>query len=561
MGIGRTGFISMLLLSGAMLAQSIPVPLLNQPLVPTTVVPGSPGFTLTVNGTGFVSGSTVYWNGSPRTTTFVSGSQLTSEISAADVAVGSTALVTVVTAGSGTSNALSLGIALPKSVLSYSSNRFNPGSEPSSMALADLNNDGKQDLIVTNFAGGGAGASVSVFLTNGDGTFEPGITFGVEVQPRAVVAGDVNRDGKLDLIVANGAESSISVFLGNGDGTFQPGVDYNAAGEPLSLVVADFNEDGKLDVAIKDSGTSVAVLLGNGDGTFQSFKPYTVGNGNYGLAVGDFNADGHLDLASSNELDDSVSILLGNGDGTFQTASSLPAGGGPTWVSAADLNGDGKLDLAVANASNSGLGVSIFLGNGDGTFQPRTDYLAGGSPRSIAVGDLNGDGKLDLAVPSYGNGFSVLLGNGDGTFQAPLTYSIDTEFAVAADFNGDGLLDLAFTDSDGSGWITLQDPVVTLSPGNINFPPQKVGVTSAPASVVTTNTGVRRLTFKSVTIRGTNASDFSQRNNCSILAGGKSCTVLVAFTPSAKGPRSALLLISDDGGASPQKVALTGKGE
>ncbi len=561
MRIGLAFLASVLLLGSIVLAQSSPVPLVNQPLVPVTVALRSPGFTLTVNGTGFVAGSVVEWNGSPRTTTFVSGSQLTATISSADIAIASTALVTVVTSGSGTSNVLSLGITVPKSVLSYSSTQFNPGSEPSSMVLADLNNDGKQDLIVTNFAGGGAGATVSVFLSNGDGTFQPGIAFAVGQQPRAVVAGDFNRDGKIDLIVANGSESTISVFLGNGDGTFQPGVDYFADGEPLSLVVADFNEDGKLDVAVKDSGTTVAVLLGNGDGTFQNFKSYAVGNGNYGLGTGDLNADGHLDLASSNELDDSVSILIGNGDGTFQPASRLTAGGAPTWVSVADLNRDGKLDLAIANASNSGLGLSIFLGNGDGTFQPRTDYPAGGSPRSIAVGDLNGDGKLDLAAPSYGNTASVLLGNGDGTFQAPLTYSIDSEFVVAGDFNGDGLLDLAFTSSDGSAWITLQNPVVMLSTGSIDFGLQKVGTTSAPASVAITNAGVTPLTSKSITFGGTNADDFRQKNNCSVLAAGKSCNVLVSFTPGSKGPRSAFLIVSDKVAASQQKVVLTGKGE
>jgi hypothetical protein len=559
MRLSRGGFAALILMSGMLTAQSSPVPLVNQPLVPMTVAPRTPAFTLTVNGTGFVSGSTVYWNGSPRATTFVGRSQLTAAISATDASAASTALVRVVTAGSGSSNVLSLGITVPKSVLSFSSTSFNPGDEPSFIALADLDNDGKQDLIVTDFAGGGPGANVSVFISNGDGTFQAGIPFAVEEQPRAVAAGDFNQDGNLDLVVANGAEGSISVFLGNGDGTFQPGVDYSAAGGPLSLVVADFNGDGKLDIAVKNSGTSIAILLGNGDGTFQNPTSYTVGNGNFGLTAGDFNSDGFLDLACGNELDNSVSVLIGNGDGTFQPASTLAAGGAPTWVSAADFNGDGKLDLAVANASNNGLGISIFLGNGDGTFQPRTDYLAAGSPRSIAVGDLNGDGKLDLAVPSYGNSFSILLGNGDGTFETALFYSVDSEFAVAGDFNGDGLLDLALVDADGSGWITLQDPVVMLSTESIDFGPQKVG-TTGEASVVITNDGVKALTFNKITIKGTNASDFGQKNNCSVLAGGKSCTVLVAFTPGAKGLRSALLLISDDGGAVPQKVVLTGTG-
>jgi FG-GAP-like repeat/Abnormal spindle-like microcephaly-assoc'd, ASPM-SPD-2-Hydin/FG-GAP repeat len=553
-------FTSLALLCSVLLAQSNPVPFVNQPLVPMSAVPGSSAFTLTVNGTDFVSGSIVNWNGSPRTTTFVGKSQLKAAISASDVASAGTASVTVISPGSGTSNSMAFGIAVAKLGFSYGTSSFNPGDEPSFLALGDLNNDGKQDLIVTDFAGGGAGATVSILISNGDGTFQTASVFGVEEQPRAAIVGDFNQDGNLDLVVANGGESSVSVFLGNGDGTFQPGIDYAVNGEPLSLAVADFNEDGKLDIAARNSGTNISVLLGRGDGTFQTATPYPVGNGNFGIATGDFNADGHLDLVSANETDNSISIILGNGDGTFRTASNFAVGGAPTWVAAADFNGDGRLDLAVANASNSSLGVSILLGNGDGTFQTHTDYAAGGSPRSLAVGDLNGDGTLDLVAPSYGNTFSVLQGNGDGTFRTPQSYPVDSEFVVAADFNGDGRLDLAFTNANGSGWIILQNPDVTLSTGSIDFGLQKVGTTSALATARITNDGAKILTFKSINIAGTNAKDFSQKNNCSVLAPGKSCLIGVRFTPSAKGSRAASISITDNGEGSPQEVTLSGTG-
>src|SRR6266700_577854 len=179
-------------------------------------------------------------------------------------------------------------------------------------------------------------------------------------------------------------------------------------------------------------------------------------NGPSGIAVGDFNGDGKLDLAVVNFGDWNVYVLLGNGDGTFQAARSVyfASGGGFPWsIAAGDFNGDGKLDLAVSNyGSNS---VSVLLGNGDGTFLPPLITPVGANPWYFAVGDFNGDGKLDLAVADYGcpldcnsspsNTVTVLLGLGNGTFQpAPsLTVGNGPAGVAVGDFNGDGRQDLA----------------------------------------------------------------------------------------------------------------------
>ena len=262
----------------------------------------------------------------------------------------------------------------------------------------------------------------------------------------SVTTGDFNGDGKSDLVVANQcvsssncASGSLSVLLGNGDGTFQSAVSYASAGVyAVSVAVADVNRDGNLDLVVANqcastsncANGSVSVLLGNGDGTFQSALSYVSGGYEVSsLAVGDFNGDGKPDLvvanqcvSSSNCASGSLSVLLGNGDGTFQSAMSYASGGVyAVSVAVANVNGDGNLDLVAANGcmssgdcANGGL-VSVLLGNGDGTFQAAVSYASGGYEAvCVAVGDFNGDGKTDLAVTNFAGGTDLLLGSASG---------------------------------------------------------------------------------------------------------------------------------------------------
>jgi hypothetical protein len=320
------------------------------------------------------------------------------------------------------------------------------GSGFAFLSAGDFNGDGKIDLAVLD-------SELAILLGNGDGTFVPLATYALPAV--AVTSADLNGDGKLDLVIANQTADSVSVLLGNGDGTFQPPTDYGTASQPSAITVGDFNRDGRLDLAVADANAaSVSVLLGLARGSFVGHTDYPTGSGSIFVTSADLNGDGKLDLAVANQAADSVSILLGNGDGRFQSARSFSTGHLPIWVVAGDFNGDGKMDLVVVNESCAGGpcnpgSVSVLLGNGDGTFQPHVDYPLNLDPVALAIGDFNGDGKVDLAVVNFGQGagntVSILLGNGDGTFRPHVDYVVaGSPIAVETrDFNGDGKADLA----------------------------------------------------------------------------------------------------------------------
>ena len=179
--------------------------------------------------------------------------------------------------------------------------------------------------------------------------------------------------------------------MGNGDGTFQPQTRFAAGSYSRSVVTAQFSGDDRQDLATGNQASSdISILLGRGDGTFQDQSSNPVGNGPVDAVTADLNHDGHTDIITSNSSSNDISVLLGNGDGTFQSALSFPAGEGPVGLAVADFNGDGRLDVAVADGGDSngnGQGVSILMGNGDGTFQAPIFYPTGGDPSSIVAGD------------------------------------------------------------------------------------------------------------------------------------------------------------------------------
>ena len=498
------------------------------------------------------------------------------------------------------------------------------GNGPGSVVVGDFNGDGIPDLAVANT---GSTFAYEYFLTillgNGDGTFTATATTRTGAYPSSIAVGDFNGDGIADLAVTDYVYDNATILLGNGDGTFTATAVSPATGNgPDSVAVGDFNGDGKADLAVaNDYSNTVTILLGNGDGTFTAttVSPAT-GNVPISIAVGDFNGDGKADLAVANYQDGTVTILLGNGNGTFTATATSPATGTePFSVAVGDFNGDGKADLAVANknAGNAGT-VTILLGKGDGTFTAAAVSPAtGNGPESVGVGDFNGDGKADLAVVNNNHGnagtLTILLGKGDGTFTAaavsPATGN-GPESVAAGDFNGGAVSDLAVANyGDNTATVLLTEnrtatatasgiaPVgtgthlveasypgdssysssvsgttaltvtaatpVSFSPTSLTFSPQNVGVTSTPQTVTVTNNGTANLTISTVTIGGTNASDFAKSaNTCAgaTVTPNKTCTVSVTFTPSATGSRTATLSINDNAANSPQTVSLSGTG-
>jgi len=283
------------------------------------------------------------------------------------------------------------------------------------------------------------GANTAIFL--------PAVSYDSGGEPATSVAvADVNGDGKPDMLVANFCATNacpngaVGVLLGEGDGTFQAAIVYDSGGgAATSLAVADVNGDAKPDLLVTnfDSNT-VGVLLGNGDGTFQIAMTYVSGvsggSNPYSVAVADVNGDGKADLVVANYesvdyLSKTIGVLLGNGDGTFQSVVMYSAGVVlPVSIAVADVNGDGKPDVLVASFwtsfQNLQPGVGVLLGNGDGSFQSGIAYTTGAiggssSGGSVAVADVNHDGNPDLLVANEGTGtVGVLLGNGDGTLPA-----------------------------------------------------------------------------------------------------------------------------------------------
>jgi len=313
----------------------------------------------------------------------------------------------------------------------------------------DLNGDGKADLIVAGDYGGEGNGGLTMLLGKGHGVFATASAYVAIPNLEAVAVGDFNGDGIPDLAVVDADGRQLAIMLGLGKGRFSAPVHYyNAPGFPVAIVAGDFNRDGKLDLAVAADSNQVYLYLGNGDGSFTAGKSFGIpGQWPGWMKTADFNGDGILDIAVTSagdyESNGAVSILLGKGDGTFQPAVGYGFAEYQYGLAIADFNRDGKPDFAVANyASDS---VSVFLGDGTGKFKEKGTYPAGSKPIDLATADFNNDGNWDLATAIDTGGYAVLLGKGDGSFGPPKSSSLPgNTFAVsAADFDGDGNADLA----------------------------------------------------------------------------------------------------------------------
>jgi hypothetical protein len=432
-----------------------------------------------------------------------------------------------------------------------------------SLAIGDFNRDGKLDMAVAAYPQTADG--ISVLLGNGDGTFRSPVYYYGGLNPGSVATADFRSDGLLDLAVADA--DGIDILLGNGDGTFQPATQYLLPGAPFFVAVGDFNNDHKLDLVFISFGT-IGVMFGNGDGTFLSPIYFSPPHTPSSLGVGDFNHDGKLDLAIGEQFGGTsqAQIYLGNGNGTFQLGNTYAVGVSPTSIAVADLRKNGKLNLAVA-CMGSGA-IFVLLGNGNGTFQQAVSYTGPGFAYWVAVADLNGDGKLDLAGANFSLGtspptteVSVFLGNGDGTFGPPTNYPSGGEntYIAVGDFNNDKKPDLAVVDSFNSdALVLLNTGVVSFSPTTpLNFKKQEHGTTSAPQTVTLTNTGTTELKISAMKA----SAQFGMTSTCrESVAPGAACTISVTFSPKTQGAKSGTVTINDSASSKPMVIELSGSG-
>jgi hypothetical protein len=382
---------------------------------------------------------------------------------------------------------------------------------------ADLNADGKPDLA------GAGGNAVSVMLGNGDGTFRPKTDFPIGIQTQAVAAGDFNSDGKVDLMVTlNSPQFSLALLTGTGTGTFNaPTFFPNTSGfDSPAIVATDLNGDGRLDLMVMHNiacftapcraARSITVLLGNGDGTFQTPSEIDVGTGPSSMALLDLNRDGIKDVVIGGGNTE-LSVLLGVGNGTFtrQPVVTLVPGGdlfsACNDIGVGDLNRDSIPDLVVP--LGNGEGNAILIGNGNGTFQVRSRIQIDETfaPLHVAVADYNRDGFLDIAR-TMGDGtnglMQILRGNGDGIFQAPNRYLVPPPnssrggiMILAGDWNGDAKPDIAFVEG-GAGAPTID--VLTNTTGGAPPPLGVASLSLNPTTVTGGNSSTGTVTLTAV---------------------------------------------------------------
>ena len=515
-------------------------------------------------------------------------------------------------AGSNLVGVLLSTASAPATVLGASSyatqQTFATVMQPEAVVSADVNGDGRPDLIVANQGSN----SVSVLLnTTAPGATAPSYAaqqpFTVGAGPQSVAVADVNGDGKRDLVVANTGANTISVLLnttapGAATPTFAIQPTFAAGTNPQSVAVGDFNGDGLPDVAVIGSAGAISVLLHAADAsaaTFGAAQPFTGGASGRSLIATDFNGDGRLDLVALSPSEGKALVLLnttapGATTATFTGVQTFNTGVNPYAVAAADIDGDGRRDLVVSNAGDatvSALLNTTVPGALTPSFAARQNFGTGTFPHGVAVADVDGDGKLDLLVANgSGNSVSVLR-NATAAGVTTLSFPSHLDFPVGAgstamataDVNGDGRPDLVVANAtDGNVSVLLSAQYVataagsatgtihynvpqtaaTPNPTSLTFAAQVETTTSAAQQVTVTNTGTANLNISAVAFSGANSSDFAETDNCKAgaITPTSSCVINVTFTPGAPGSRSASLDISSNAPVNPTKVPVSGTG-
>ena len=447
-------------------------------------------------------------------------------------------------------------------------------------------------------------------------------------EPSAIGIGDFDGDGLADVGTSSFNTFLVSALIGNGDGTLEaPHNVSGASGGLTSIAVGDVNGDGLTDTAATEIGAGAGklrVYISNGDGNFTGKPPVNVGNFPQDVTLGRFDGDNDLDAAVANQTTASLTILLNDGSGTFTPSPTVvdPPGSDAMGVASADFDSDGKVDLAIAAINGPDPGVSFAKGNGDGTFSPpvllgaagaqkmavgdvnrdaRPDIVAGrpiagdvatiirttdsfdlpqtsdpdgsatGNNSRPALGDLDGDGSLDLAIANstgpQANKVSIALGDGDRRFTPSSNEPVNAvprEVAIA-DLNRDGNPDVvSANDTAGNVSVLLATPPnATVSPTTTDFGDQQPNVEGAQRTITVQNNGAPRLRPGALALVGPQPADYRiSSNTCSgaNLGIGSTCTIGVTFKPTALGVRTGAVAINANVGGSPILAQLRGNG-
>lgn len=444
---------------------------------------GAIGSSVTINGANFLNtptGNVVYFGAVKATVTAASATQLTVTVPIGATYQPLSVLVNGLTAYSSQPFSVTFSSSGIIDANSFGANfDFTAGTQPYGLALADLDGDGKTDATVVNNGGVGAG-TVSLFRNTsslgvlGSGAFSTKADLSPSTNPHSVAIGDLDGDGKPDLVISNLSSNSVSVFKNiSAAGTLTPAsfatkVDFATNSAPRCVAIGDLDGDGKPDIATANNGSaSLSILKNVGvqgviDGSsFLAKVDLPIGNNPWSIAIGDIDGDGKLDLAIANQLSNTVSVMRNIGVVGSITTSSFSAkvdfitGTSPQGISIGDLDGDNKPDMAVANAQSNN--ISVFKNTsvaGTISFLGKSDFSGLGAPYTIAMGDLDGDGKPELATANNGgNSFSIFknsttLGTINSASFAKTDFNINTNsiYIAIADLDGDGRPDIATSD-------------------------------------------------------------------------------------------------------------------
>ena len=339
------------------------------------------------------------------------------------------------------------------------------GTNPSGVATGDLNNDGKLDVVTSNQLNS---VPVSVALGNGEGGFGTSTIYPTNGDTAMSVAlADFNNNGSLDIVVASHGSNNVSVLFNNGQGVFSAPTTFPVGQTPFGVTTGDFNNDGNADIATANLFGGASVRLGNGQGGFPTLNNFSAGAAPFGITAANLDNDADTDLVVSNiDSNNNISVLLNNGQGSFSTTNIASGGNHPRATTVGNFNGDAFPDIVAANANSDN--VSLFSGNGQGGFSLTSSHSVGDLPSGVTKGDFNNDGILDVAASNGGtsDNVSVLSGNGQGGFSAADNFAVanDPSGIRTGDFNNDARPDLVTSNYTSNNVSVLLNDFVAQAP-------------------------------------------------------------------------------------------------